>query len=176
MSDCFSCRLGSTLSQSNLLNNSLTSLTSLSMSNVHHLDLNNLQKLLEPNRGNLEELDVKGCLLLDAAPLLFLGELGYLKKIASLEVGCGDDIDDRCIESLIKHTPRLRKLTLAYTRVTGVGIKAIALKPQDKLEHLVLQHCLNISPDALDYVRAKGVKVDFLNEDTSRKSRKVQSD
>ncbi len=175
MFGCFDCDLRSAASQDNVLNSNVTNLTSLLMGNVYSLDPHSLHTLLEPNKGNLTELNINGCHKIDTAKILLLGKLGYLKEVVSLDLGdC--DINDRSVELLIEHAPRLRHLSLERTKITGVGVKAVVLKPHDKLDHLVLHNCQGVSPDAVEFARASGVKVDCYFPDASRKSKKVRLD
>ena len=176
MISCFSCDFDSTASQANIINNNLTNLTRLFLGgHPYSLELDHLQMLLEPNKGNIEELELEACNGLDPAGLISLGESGYLKKIVSLKLG-QEDFDDRCLKSLVEHVPRLRKIALMNAEITGVGVKAVVQKPQDKLEHLILRNCYQVSPDAVEYARARGVKVDCYFPDASRKGKRVRLD
>ena len=173
MTGCFDCDLRTTLSRHNILNTTLSNLSSLSLANVHSLQFCDLQSLLEPNKGNLKQLNINGCNQLGTASTLTLGDLGYLKEIVTLDLGdC--DIDDKNIESLIGHLPRLRDLALEHTKITGVGVKAVVFKPNDKLEHLVLHNCHGVSPDAIEFARARGVKVECYFPDAARKCKRVR--
>ena len=160
MSGCHECDFINSMSQTNMLNNKLTNLTNLSMSSVHRMKCDDLQDILNANKGKLEELNINGCPSVDVEDLVNLGKLGYLKSIALLELGNVFDIDDVYIESLAEYLPCLRKLVLVYTRITGIAVKAVVLKSQDKLEHLILENCPGVSPDAVDFARARGVRVD----------------
>lgn len=176
MISCSSCDFDSTASQANIVNNNLTNLTKLFLGgHPYSLKTDHLQMLLEPNKGNLEELDVEGCYGLGTPGLISLGRSGYLKKIVSLNLG-QEDFVDRCLESLVEHVPRLRKMALVNAGITGVGVKAAVQKPQDKLEHLVLRNCSQVSPDAVEYARARGVKVHCYFPDATSKGKRVRLD
>lgn len=173
MFGCFDCNLRSAPSQDNIIDSNISNMTSLLMGNVTKLHPLSLYALLEPNKGNLKELNVNGCHEIDSATLLLMGTIGYLKEVVSLDVG-NCNIDDRSVESLMAYVPRLRYLALERTKITGVGVKAAVLKPQDKLEHLVIHNCQDVSRDAIEFARARGVKVDCYFPDASRSGKRVR--
>lgn len=173
MFGCFECNLGSTQSHDNIVDSNMSNLTSLSMANVTTLHPLSLYALLESNKGNLKELNVNGCHEVDSASLSLLGKAGYLKEVVSLDAG-NCNIDDRSVESLMAYVPRLRYLALERTKITGVGVKAAVLKPQDNLEHLFIHNCQDVSRDAVEFARARGVKVDYYFPDVSRSGKRVR--
>lgn len=173
MFGCFECNLGSAQSHDNIVDSNMSNLTSLSMANVTTLHPLSLYALLESNKGNLKELNVNGCHEVDSASLSLLGKAGYLKEVVSLDVG-NCNIDDRSVESLMTYVPRLRYLALERTKITGVGVKAAVLKPQDNLEHLFIHNCQDVSRDAVEFARARGVKVDYYFPDVSRSGKRVR--
>lgn len=173
MFGCFDCNLGSAQSRDNIIDSNMTNLISLSMANVTTLHTLSLHDLLEPNKGNLKELNVNGCPFLDATSMLLLGKAGYLKEVVSLDMG-NCNMDDRGVESLMACVPRLRYLALERTKITGVGVKAAVLKPEDNLEHLFIHNCQDVSRDAVEFARARGVKVEYYFPDVSRSGRRVR--
>ena len=176
MSGCHECDFRDSVSQTNTLNNNLTNLSNLSMSDVYRMEPDDLQLILDANKGKLEELNISGCHDVDAGGLLNLGKLGYLKSIVSLELGNVCDIDDICVESLAEYLPCLRKFVLVGTRITGITVKALVLKSHDKLEHLILDSCPEVSPDAVDFARARHIRVDCFSRDALRKGKRVRLD
>ena len=166
------CNFQSVPSQTNILNTQLTNLTSLMLGLVHTLCLPDLQALLEPNKGNLAELHVIGGHNLGREDWISFAEDGFMKEVVSLDLG-NNVVDDRAIERVVRGTPRLRYLNLEYTIITGVGVKAVVLELEGILEHLIINNCTAVSLDAVEFTRAKGVKVDFRFPDPPRGRKRV---
>jgi hypothetical protein len=82
-------------------------------------------------------------------------------------------LDDKRVMELVTQLPRLVFLDISGSRITGAGVKDIILK-RDTIRHLVLRDCMEISRDAVDWARAKGVKVENQMTSTDAKGgRKV---
>ena len=72
------------------------------------------------------------------------------------------DIDDEILEHLAASCPRLTTLDIkSNPKVTGVGVKALVLKPGDKLRTLDLTYCSKVSGDAVEWARSKEVDVKY---------------
>ena len=54
--------------------------------------------------------------------------------------------------------PNVSTLDVSYTRVTGVAVKHFV---NMGVKRLKVNECLEISPDAVEYARGKGVDVEF---------------
>ena len=173
MRNCSNYSFSSNESQTNIQQNKLVHLTSLIVGGVYALGQDALPTLLKPNKGNLEELHVPNGWLFETREIMSLAELGFFKNLVSLDLG-GTEIDDRNMETLIAQLPCLRYMALENNHITGVGVKAIVLKPESKMEHLVLNHCDHVSSDAIEYARAKGIIVDFNFPDLSRGSKRLR--
>ena len=76
------------------------------------------------------------------------------------------DVDDEVAETLALHLPSLTTLDLSHTRVTGVGVKALAEKPGSKLKLLNLNHCRDVGRDAVEYARWRGIDVSYRFPDS----------
>ena len=83
-------------------------------------------------------------------------------------------VDDTLAKLLALHLPKLTALDVAFTKISGVGVKALCLKDGDGLERLNLQHCTGVSVDAVEWARARGVDVQYSFPE-SGKGRKVRS-
>lgn len=68
------------------------------------------------------------------------------------------DIPERRILDIIKLYPNLRRLDVSATKVTGVAVKQFV---NIGIKWLKLDECSDVSPDAVEYARGKGVEVQF---------------
>ncbi len=128
---------------------------------AYSLELINKQVLdiLEWNRGNLTYLDTSDCPL-HRSIYSGLAKGGYLKEVEELKLNyC--DVDDEVAVAIAENLPILKRLSLANTGVSGVGVKAIVTALEGKLEYLNLDGCKNTAYDAVEWARSKGVRVAF---------------
>lgn len=68
------------------------------------------------------------------------------------------EFDDAAIEILAKHWKGLQHVAVPACSMTGVGVKSL-VNGLPALLSLALDHCANINSDAIEWARAKGVKV-----------------
>lgn len=138
----------------------LPQMVRLSLAAWSELSLGDLEACLIPNKGQLTHLDVGSCIALSSANLKDLIRHGYLEGIEDLVLkSC--NIDDEIAMLIARNLPRLKNLDLASTKITGVGVKALVIGLQGKLEHLCLDACHSTNIDAVELARALGVKVAF---------------
>lgn len=138
----------------------LPQMTRLSLAGCFELSLVDLQACLLPSKGKVTHLDIGGCIALSSANLKELITHGYLEGIEDLVLkSC--NIDDEIAMFIARNLPRLKNLDLACTKITGVGVKALVVGLEGKLEHLCLDGCHSTSIDAVELARALGVKVAF---------------
>lgn len=155
------CTTDRTLSQEgneNLISNSLPELTNLVLTEFFDLTLNGLLSLLRGSKGKLESLDIESCVQLESKEINTLVESSYLGEVTRLTL-CKLSIDDSTAELIAQNLPRLKYIDLSLTRVTGIGVKAIVLKPHSRLERLVLNGC-GLDRDVIDFAIANGITVD----------------
>ena len=151
----------------------LPQVTRLSLAGWSELSLSVLQACLLPNKGNLKHLDIGGCIALSIANLKELITQGYLEGVEDLVLkSC--TLDDEIAMLIARNLPRLKNLDLAHTKVTGVGVKALIIGLQGKLERLDLDGCNSTSIDAVELARAMGVKVAFGFPDHLRGGRSIK--
>ena len=124
--------------------------------------------LLDPNKGNMTSLDVSGCTDLARIDIFDIILSGYLANIVELKM-IALPVDDDIADLLAHQLPNLRYLDLGITKITGVGVKALALKTGSKLERLSINHCRSISIDAVEWARAQGINVSFTFSDSGLK-------
>lgn len=145
----------------NLISNSLPELTDLALAEFTDLTLNGLLSLLSASKGKLESLDIESCVQLELKDINTLVESSYLEEVTHLRL-CQLSLNDSTAELVAQNLPRLKNIDLSRTRVTGIGVKALVLKPQSRLERLVLTGCL-LDRDVIDFAIAHGITVDHGN-------------
>lgn len=125
------------------------------------LTLNGLLSLLSASKGKLESLNIESCAQLEPKDINRLVESSYLEEVTRLTL-CKLSINDSTAELVAQKLPSLKNIDLSLTRVTGIGVKALVLKPHSKLERLVLTGCL-LDRDVIDFAIAHGITVDHGN-------------
>ena len=135
-------------------------MTRLSLEGWHQLSLGDLQACLVPNIGKTSYLNIGGCMALSKADLRELITQDYFEGIEDLVLrSC--QVEDEIATLIAGNLLRLKTLDLAQTKVTGSGVKALAVGLEGKLEHLCLDGCESTNIDAVNLVRGMGVKVAF---------------
>lgn len=138
----------------------LPQLIRLSLARWHQLSPGDLRACLTPNIGQVTYLNIQGCIALSRATFKELITQGYFEGIEDLVLrSC--DVDDEIATLIASKLLRLKTLDLAYTKVTGFGVKALAVGLEGKLDHICLDGCLSTNIDAVNLVRGMGVKVAF---------------
>lgn len=132
-----------------------------------------LHALLSFGKGKLELLNLKNCNF-QAQDIRSLILDGFLKNVNQLSLA-GLPVDDECAELLANNLHHLKFLDLASTRVTGVGVKALVLRPSDKLERLNLMLCSLVSIDAVAFARSHGIQTSYGFPETTKNARKLRS-
>lgn len=144
----------------NFANFDLPQLTRLSLAEWSKLSSDDLQSCLIPSKGKVTHLDIGGCIGLSTANLEELITHGYFEAVEDLVLkSC--NVDDKIAMLIARNIPRLKNLDLASTKITGVGVKALVVELEGKLEHLCLDECHSTSIDAVELARKLGVKVAF---------------
>ena len=138
----------------------LPQLCRLSLAGWHGLLLDELREWMMPSKGKVTHLDIGSCIALSSADLKQLITQGYLEGIEDLTLkAC--NVNDEIAMLIARNLPRLKNLNLAKTKITGVGVKALVMGLEAKLEHLCLDSCPHINVDAVFLARSMGVKVAF---------------
>ena len=153
--------------------NDLPQMIRLSLAGWSELSLGDLQSCLITSKGKLTHLDIGGCIALSSADLKELITHGYLEAIEDMVLkSC--NIDDEMATLIARNIPRLKNLDLACTKITGVGVKALIIGLEGKLEHLCLDGCHSTSIDAVELARKLGVKVAFGFPDPLSGGRRIR--
>ena len=151
----------------------LPEMTRLSLAGWPGLSLSDLQACLLPAKGKVTQLDIGGCITLSSASLKELITQGYLEAAEDLVLrSC--NVDDEIATLIARNLFRLKNLDLACTRITGVGVKALVIGLEGKLEHLCLDGCHSTNIDAVELARATGVKVAFGFPDPLSGGRRIR--
>ena len=173
VSNCYNIVFATPESQTNLLETSLSNMTSLSLSSLSSMLPADLEVLLEPSKGQLLKLDISGCFLIENPDIAQLIQYGYLDSLVELRLRT-TSVNDQIAESIAKNLHRLKILDLGSTKVTGVGVKSLVISPNINLEALGLQNCTSVSVDAVDFARSKGISVTYGFSDNLKYGRKVR--
>ena len=157
--------------QDSIYQNWLPDLKALQLAHMHSLTGDAVKSLLSANKGNLNLLNLAHCTKLERADIVSLIQFGYLRAITVLSLaGCG--FTDETAQFLAKASPGLENLDVERTAITGVGVKALVLKPGRELKKLNLDSCRFISADAVDFARASGIYVQFIIDEEPRWTRR----
>ena len=156
-----------------LLEFNLPQMVRLSLAGWSELSLSELQACLTPNKGKVTHLDIGGCINLSNADLKELITQGYLEAVEDLVLkSC--NVDDDIAILIASNLHCLEKLDLACSKITGVGVKALVIGLEGKLEHLCLDGCHSTNIDAVELARAIGVNVAFGFPDPLSGGRKIR--
>ena len=129
--------------------------------------------LLAPSRGGLETLDMSS-FAFDDEQLCILFEVGLLDNLSTLIASRVTKANDHVAELIAQRLQRLTVLDLSHTGVTGVGVKALVLKQGVKLQQLNLNHCREVSIDAVEFARSQGIHVDFFFPDNLKYGKRIR--
>ena len=151
----------------------LPHLIRLSFAGWSGFSLTELQACLTPNKGKLTHLDMGSCIELSNANIKEIITQNYLEGIEDLVLN-SSNVDDEIAILLARNLPRLQKLDVANSKITGVGVKALVVGLQGKLEHLCLDGCYSTNIDAVMLAREMGVKVAYGFSNPLRGARKIR--
>ena len=147
-------------------------LVRLSMAHKVQFSAGCLLKILEQNKGNLIYLDISATEY-HQSMYEWLAQGGYLDKAEELKFN-NCDVDDELAIAVAENCPVLKRLSLAYSKVSGVGVKAIVTALEGKLDYLNLDGCKNTAYDAVEWARSKGVRVAFSFLERGRGGKKIR--
>lgn len=159
LSSCIAAPQLDDLSHDNVVRSSLPEMKSLSLSNYHSMEPTRLMALLSRGKGKLELLNLKNCNL-QAQNINSLIQDGFLTDVIQLGLA-GLPVNDTCVELLATNLHLLKYLDLSFTRVTGVGVKALVLKSGVRLERLNLMMCSQVNVDAVTFARSHGIQITY---------------
>lgn len=82
-----------------------------------------------------------------------------LSDLTELSV-TGGPLDDIGAAMIAQLFPKIIRLDLSYTRITGVAVRAL-VDSLRRLRWLKLEFCDGVSPDAIEWAREKGILVTY---------------
>ncbi|KAL9036470.1 MAG: hypothetical protein Q9214_006118 [Letrouitia sp. 1 TL-2023] len=138
--------------------NTFPKLARLLLPRLYHLQPVSLDALLRGNPNKLRTLNIASCIQITLSDIHRLIGSGNLDRIVELALNTSD-FGDAEATSLANQCHDLRILDLSETAITGIGVKALILKPGDRLDRLTLRSCHGISNDAIEFAQSTGVEV-----------------
>lgn len=138
--------------------NPFPNLARLLVPRLYHLQPDSLYSVLRENQIKLRALNIAGCILITISHIHWLINSGKLDHIVELTLNT-PDFGDAEATSLANRCHDLRIMDLSETTTTGIGVKALILKPGDRLDRLTLRSCQCISNDAIEFAQSAGVEV-----------------
>ena len=162
------CRL-----QGHMLKWDASRLVRLTLAHPNGTRHNFLPQLLESNKGNLIYLDINSTPH-EKSVYRWLANDGYLVKVEELNLNNCSNVDDELATLIAENCTALKRLSLANTGVSGVGVKAIVTALEGKLEYLNLDGCIHTSYDAVEWARSKGVRVAFSLSEGGSGGKKIR--
>ena len=145
----------------------------LSIEHCYSIQGNQLFSLLQQSKSRLRIFNVTGCNQLTVEDLNRLVLEGFLDETIDLRLA-STAVKDETLQLLAKNLHRIKTLNLSNTEITGIGIKALALKPHGRLENLALRWCNLVSVDAVDFAKACGIRVNYSFPEHKGKAKKVR--
>ena len=144
------------------------------LSMAHNIDFQAqwMIEVLDCNQGNLVYLDASAVLYHQSLYIWPVTE-GWLAKVGELKFN-NCLVGDELAIAIAENCPVLRRLSLANTKVSGVGVKAVVTALEGKLEYLNLDGCKNTAYDAVEWARSKGVRVAFSFSEPRRGGKKLR--
>jgi hypothetical protein len=100
------------------------------------------------------------------AALLDLLDRGAMEHVVELGISW-TELDDDDAERFALSLPKLQSLYLEGASVSGVFIKALAVRPASELSKLVLVGCPCVSVDAVHWARRRGIDVRVMNSEAN---------
>lgn len=126
-----------------------------------------LNQFLEAFKPNLHTLSLESCFRFSTAAFKFdlpTNEQA-LRNLADLNMANINGITDNAAMKLFETFPHLKSLNLSSTAITGRTIRKFAdarasdSDKEPKLDRLLVKNCEDISSDAVQYGRDKGLEV-----------------
>lgn len=101
--------------------------------------------------------------------------LKRLEKVEDLALRQSKSINDDIADIIATQFKHLERVDLTQTSVTGYGVKQLVKNHKPSLQELTLIDCLDISPDAVEWARSQGVKVNYSMSNGHGNGRKLRN-
>src|SRR5204863_4814853 len=92
--------------------------------------------------------------------LLTLFSEEYSASVSDLSIA-DLPIKDDFIDHLIREAPKLERLDISRTYVTGVALKALATRPQGPVKWLDVRNCSHVPIDAVRFAQSTGISIKY---------------
>ncbi|KAL9613139.1 MAG: hypothetical protein Q9167_002304 [Letrouitia subvulpina] len=149
-------------------------LAQLLLPGLYYLQPAYLELLLRENQSKLRTLNIADCCDIVLSNIHWLINSGNLDRIIELILN-NCYFGDAEATSLANRCYYLRVADLSGTAITGVGVKALVLKPGDRLDRLIIRSCRYISGDAIEFAQSAGVEVILWEPKNEVRSKKVRT-
>ncbi|KAL9000977.1 MAG: hypothetical protein Q9169_000461 [Polycauliona sp. 2 TL-2023] len=152
----------------------MDSIEELCLRSASALDLDCLFWLLGPKFDSLRKLHLPHCMEITENGLRTLINRGVMDHVVDLDLS-GPRLKDSLIQLLSFRAFQLERINVAWTAITGVGVKALVTKPGSKLQYLDITNCNHVSSDAVAFARhLKGLTVQCSQEEHRGKKKKIR--
>ncbi|KAL8695981.1 MAG: hypothetical protein Q9201_007881 [Fulgogasparrea decipioides] len=142
--------------------------TEIAVPFCYTLCVEDLLRLVGSRTEELRKFSIAHCPFLSEFDLKSLVNTGLLDQVVDLDLSA-TQVTDKVVESLILRSPQLERINLCATKITGVAVKALITKPDNKLNYLDIRDCDRISADAIAFARAtKGLTVQCSSSNIKR--------
>lgn len=149
--------------------NELPNLKTLIINDAPWATPENLSLFLFHSKAPIRALSVNACLGILSEDIIYLlsdpeGANPELHNITEIGAAGMMGMNDKTAERLWAKLPNLKILDLSQTIITGCTIRMLAHSRDEetgrpKLEKLIISRCENVSRDAIDYGRERGLKI-----------------
>ena len=154
-----------------------THFTCLKTIRAENLIISNKEELAHFLTGSKDVLEEFSCLRTSdflCKDFVDILERGYFRNLKRLGLKA-DWLEDETLEKIATHCSELLVADFSKCRrITGVGIKSLLSKAGSKIEHVDLTMCEAVSFDAVEWARARGVRVKYGNGQEMKAQRKVR--
>lgn len=127
-------------------------------------------KLLDASKGKLKQLHASSVICKNVIKALIIED--YLTSIEDLKLR--EVFDDELAILLARSLPRIRRLDLSHSKISGVGIKALITGLKSTLQWLGLDQCRNTSIDAVEFARSMNIKVSYGFTDHVARGKRIR--
>lgn len=132
-----------------------------------HVSNTDILLLLDPccENKSLRVLILSMCSRINVDSLGWLLEAGHGDSLEELALAGNSTFGDEVTKELGR-LRNLRKLNVAYTAISGIGVLNVVNRDKSKIEWLGIDMCQNVMHDAVDLVKKKGIAVSHRLYDT----------
>lgn len=107
---------------------------------------------------SLRSLDLSMCPRINADSMDWLLDAGHGDSLEYLSLAGNPSFRDEVTRELGR-LKKLKRLDIAHTMITGIGVANLVYREGSQLEWLGLDYCINVGRDAIEAANAVGVRV-----------------